>query len=131
MSEKQPFSRIIYHIATRDDWRQYANNGLGYAGSDNDLKSGFIHLSTAQQVTKRISSRRFGAKDLLLLTVDAQKLGDLLRWERSSDGDLYPHLYGRLPSDTIIKIESLPIGPDGLHVLPDLQPEARDNQDKE
>ena len=34
----------------------------------------------------------------MLVAVDAEGLGAALRWEPSRGGDLFPHLYGPLPT---------------------------------
>ena len=56
----------------------------------------------------------------MLLTVDAEALGDLLKWEESRGGALFPHVYGDLPVSAAVKVDPLPLGPDGMHVFPNL-----------
>ena len=54
----------------------------------------------------------------MLVALDAARLGAALRWEPSRGGALFPHLYGMLDPDMAIKVEPLPLGPDGVPVLP-------------
>ena len=61
-----------------------------------------------------------GQSDLLLVGVDAARLGDALRWEPSRGGALFPHLYGALELAAVTRVEPLPLGPDGRHCFPDL-----------
>ena len=58
--------------------------------------------------------------DLVLLRVDAARLGPALKWEPSRGGALFPHLYGDLDLKTVTKLETLPLGADGQHKFPPL-----------
>ncbi len=109
----------IYHLANRPTWDAAQATGA-YHGSPDDRRDGFIHFSTAAQVARSAAKHRAGQADLLLLRVDADALGDALRWENSGSGDLYPHLYGPLPTSAVHRIDPLSLGPDGLHVFPAL-----------
>ncbi len=102
-------------------WRAALTSGAPYAGSPDDIRDGFIHFSTAAQIKVSAARHRAGQKDLLLLTVDAKSLGAALRWESSRGDDLFPHLYGSLSPAKVIKVEPLPLGPDGLHIFPPLE----------
>jgi len=57
---------------------------------------------------------------LLLVRLDATKLGDRLRWEPSRGGALFPHLYGDLDVATVTRVDPLPLGPDRRHEFPPL-----------
>jgi uncharacterized protein (DUF952 family) len=89
-----------------------------FEGSPDDLRVGFIHLSAGTQLAGTLATHFAGRDGLLLLVVDAEKLGDHLRWEPSRGGDLFPHLYGPLHLDHVLFIEALPLGDDGRHRLP-------------
>ena len=47
-------------------------------------------------------------------------LGDRLKWEPSRGGALFPHLYGELALAAVTQVDSLPLGPDGIHEFPTL-----------
>jgi uncharacterized protein (DUF952 family) len=85
-----------------------------------DRRDGFIHFSTATQVVETASKHFVGQSDLLLLSIDATRLGDQLKWEPSRGGALFPHLYGDLDVAAVTRVEPLPLGPDGRHVFPPL-----------
>jgi len=55
-----------------------------------------------------------------VLAADPAALGTALRWEPSRSGALLPHLYGALPVSAVLWVRDLPLGADGLHVLPPL-----------
>lgn len=111
----------IFHICRRDEWEAAERTGR-YAGSSQDVADGFIHFSTAAQVRASAAKHRAGQSGLVLLTVDATKLGDDLKWEPSRGGQLFPHLYGPLPLSALTCVNNLPLGPDGRHVFPDHVP---------
>ena len=108
-------------MARAADWRAALTSGAPYTGSPDDIRDGFIHFSTAAQIKVSAARHRAGQKDLLLLTVETKSLGAELRWESSRGGDLFPHLYGTLSPAKVIKVEPLPLGPDGLHIFPPLK----------
>lgn len=108
---------LAYKICTAAEWALLSECG-NFAGSADDLRDGYIHLSAANQVS-RTAAKFFAARpDLVLLSVDVASLGGDLRWEESSGGALYPHLYAPLPREAIIAAIPLDIGPDGRHILP-------------
>jgi uncharacterized protein (DUF952 family) len=89
-----------------------------FRGSEVDRRDGFIHFSTAAQVAGTAAKHFSGQADLLLLCVDSAKLGSRLKWEPSRGGVLFPHLYGDVDLTTVLKVEPLPLGPDGQHIFP-------------
>ncbi len=109
----------IYHMCRREEW-QAAQAAGAYHGSSQDRGDGFIHFSTAAQVIESAAKHRAGQEGLVLLAVDPARLGAALVWEPSRGGQLFPHLYGALPLDAVIRAEDLPLGPDGKHVFPPL-----------
>jgi uncharacterized protein (DUF952 family) len=112
-------TQMIYHMCRADEWAAATKTGT-YRGSSQDLADGFIHFSTAAQIVESARKHRAGQDGLLLVAVDADKLGDHVRWEPSRGGDLFPHLYGPLDPAESACVRSLPLGPDGLHVFPEL-----------
>ena len=58
----------------------------------------------------------------MLIAVDADALGDALKWEVSRGDDLFPHLYGDLPLAAVLWVRPLPLGIDQQHVFPELMP---------
>ena len=85
-----------------------------------DRRDGFIHFSTAAQVAETAAKHFAGQNDVLLVSVDATRLGDRLKWEPSRGDALFPHLYGDLDVTAVMRVEPLRLGPDGRHVFPPL-----------
>ncbi|HEY0837970.1 MAG TPA: DUF952 domain-containing protein [Azospirillum sp.] len=111
--------RIIHHMCRAEEWEQASPSGA-YPGSSQDAADGFIHFSTSAQVVESAAKHRAGQAGLVLLSVDAARLGPALRWEPSRGGQLFPHLYGPLPVAAVVRVAPLPLGPDGRHVFPPL-----------
>ena len=104
-------------MCREDEWRAAQVSGW-YSGSLQDVADGFLHFSTGAQVRESAAKHRAGQTDLVLLTVDASSLGDALKWETARGGQLFPHLYGDLYFDALIRCDPLPLGPDGVHIFP-------------
>lgn len=108
---------MAYKICTGNEWRQLQENRR-FLGSPDDLRDGFVHLIGPGQVASTAFKFFAGRTDLVLLTIDPERLGAALRWEASRSGTLYPHLYGPLPLDAVVAVTPLPLGTGGRHLLP-------------
>ena len=109
----------IYHMSRREEWNAAVAAGA-YGGSSQDQADGFIHFSTAEQIIESAAKHRAGQDGLVLLTVDADSMGDALKWEPSRGGQLFPHLYGPLPVNAVSSTDDLLLGDDGKHIFPPL-----------
>lgn len=107
----------IYKICPEEGWREAEAAGR-FVGAPVDLADGFIHFSTEAQVRETAARHFAGMEGLLLITVDAGALGDKLRWEPSRGGALFPHLYGPLSLAAVLRVQPLPLQPDGGHGFP-------------
>jgi uncharacterized protein (DUF952 family) len=111
----------IYKICPAPAWREAERQGV-YQGSADDARDGFIHFSTAAQVPETARKHFFGQRALFLVEVDGDALGDALRWERSRNDELFPHLYGELDLGAVTAVLELRARSDGSHELPELKP---------
>jgi uncharacterized protein (DUF952 family) len=111
----------IYKICESALWREAKRAGA-FRGAPIDVRDGFIHFSTAAQVRETAAKHFAGTEDLMLIAVDADALGDGLKWEVSRGGDLFPHLYGELSLAAVRWVKPLPLGIDQRHVFPELTP---------
>jgi uncharacterized protein (DUF952 family) len=109
----------IYKICPAVLWREAERVGA-FRGSPADRRDRFIHFSTAAQAVETAAKHFAGEGGLVLVAVDASRLGNRLRWESSRGGGLFPHLYGELPLKAVHRVEPLPLGPDRRHVFPEL-----------
>ncbi|MBL3571634.1 hypothetical protein BV509_10195 [Rhodovulum sulfidophilum] len=108
---------LIYKIFRRAEWDALRERGAS-RGAPVDLADGFIHLSTAEQVTGTAEKHFAGESDLVLVAVEAERLGTDLKWEPSRGGALFPHLYRELRLADLVWDKSLPLGATG-HIFPE------------
>jgi uncharacterized protein (DUF952 family) len=73
-----------------------------FDGAPVDVADGYIHLSSAAQLTETVAKHFAGQDGLVVLAVDLGPLGDAVRWEVSRGGQLFPHLYGRLGMEHVL-----------------------------
>jgi uncharacterized protein (DUF952 family) len=111
----------IYKIATETAWRAAEKAGV-FNGASIDLCDGYIHFSTAEQVRETATKHFTNQTDLLLVAVDAGKLGEALKYEPSRGGALFPHLYAPLDLAAVRWVKSLPVDSAGEHQFPALEP---------
>ena len=111
----------IYKICPASAWREAERLGV-YRGSADDARDGFIHFSTAAQLAETARRHFFGQRALFLVEVDADALGNALRWEPSRNDELFPHLYGELDLGTVRAVYSMHARSDGFHDIPELKP---------
>jgi uncharacterized protein (DUF952 family) len=108
---------LVYKILRPAEWAAAQKTGT-FAGSSHDLRDGFIHLSAAHQV-RAVCDRHFvGESDLLLLVIEAARLGPALKWEPSHKGEAFPHLYGTLPLALVRSVAEIRRGRDGRPEFP-------------
>lgn len=108
---------LIYKIFRAPEWATLQARGETH-GAPIDIDDGYVHFSTAAQAAETAAKHFAGEKGLVLLALDADSLGDALKWEPSRGGQLFPHLYRALTLQDVLWHKPLPLGPDG-HVFPD------------
>jgi uncharacterized protein (DUF952 family) len=107
---------IAYRVLTALD-AAALDSGV-FRGSALDRADGFIHLSTAAQLTETVNRHFAGQDNLTLIAVDLQRLGDAVRWETSRSGQSFPHLYAPLTTDAVLARAPLQRAADGTVHLP-------------
>ena len=113
---------MILHILCRDDWEAALARG-SYAPSSLAAE-GFIHCSTTQQIVDTANRFYRGQHGLIVLCIDESRLEAVLKHEppRPAHDDnrdsLFPHLYGALNLDAVIRVIDFPPGADGSFELP-------------
>ena len=106
-----------YKVLTADQMATLEADGT-FAGAPVDLADGYIHLSTAAQLTETVDKHFAGQSDLHVAAVDLGSFGDSLKWEPSRGGQLFPHIYGPLLLETVIAYGPLERDADGAVKLP-------------
>lgn len=108
---------LILKILRAPEWAALRRAGRT-AGAPVDICDGFIHFSTRAQAPETAAKHFSGEDGLMLIAVEADALGDALRWEPSRGGALFPHLYRVLRLDDVVRATPLRLR-DGGHVFPD------------
>ena len=109
---------LIFKIVHADEWAEAERSG-SYAGSAKDKADGFLHFSTASQLTETLKRYYSGATDLVLVAVDDTLLGPALRYEHAaSRGEDFPHLYGPLPVTAVVRTNPITSTTSCVDVLP-------------
>ncbi|WP_417721621.1 DUF952 domain-containing protein [Salipiger sp.] len=108
---------LIYKILRADEWAALQSEGET-PGAPVDVADGYVHFSTAEQVRETAAKHFATERDLFVLALDPDALGETLKWEPSRGGALFPHLYGPLKLADVRWSRPLPVGMGG-HVFPD------------
>ena len=117
---------MIYHITTRKDWRTAL--GTGRYQAESFVTEGFIHRSTLSQVLPVAERFYEGQSGLILLVIDEALLSSTLKWESPSggtpppgvpEGDSFPHIYGPINLEAVVKVVDLTRNANAAFTLPD------------
>lgn len=109
---------MILHIINKEIWEQAKKSGE-YRG-DTLESEGFIHCSKPDQVVEVADYVFKDTQDLTLLVIDENKVISEIKYEDPGNKKLYPHIYGPLNIDAVIKIVEFPPKEDGFFTLPEL-----------
>ncbi len=108
---------VAWKVLTAPQMAALEEEGV-FGGAPVDLSDGYIHLSTEEQLPETLTKHFGGQDDLHLAAIDLAALGDAVRWEPSRGGQLFPHLYGKLPLTVVIAYGPLERDASGALVLP-------------
>ena len=116
---------MIFHITSYEAWSEAEMNGEYLAES---LKTeGFIHCSTLAQVLPVADLYYKEQTGLVLLEIEPTLLSSDLKWEPPSGGtpppgvpagDQFPHIYGPINLNAVLKVVDFDPNPDGSRTLP-------------
>lgn len=106
-----------YKVLTADQMAVLEQEGV-FTGAPVDVADGYIHLSTAAQLTETVDKHFAGQTDLYIAAVDLDAMGDAVKWEESRGGQLFPHLYADLPLAAVIAYGPIKRDDDGTVRLP-------------
>ena len=119
-------SLLIFRVVPLAEWRQAQGAGR-VARCGADIRSGFIHLSTASTLLETANLYFDAEGEPIALEVSEDSLGDSIKWETvtSRGGEAFPHLYAEaIPVSAVIAWYRLEAQPDGRFSLGDRHPIA-------
>lgn len=108
--------KMILHIIKNEQW-EFAQQAGEYRG-DTLATEGFIHCSMPEQVIEVANYIFHGVQGLILLVIDENKVTSKIKYEDPGNGKSYPHIYGPLNIDAVIKTVDFPPNQDGTFSLP-------------
>ena len=88
-----------------------------YRGDTLDLY-GLIHYSTSEQIVKVANDQFRAQKGLGLLCIVTSIVRSKIRYECARSEELYPHIYGPLNINAVIKVADFEPAKDGRFRLP-------------
>lgn len=96
----------IHHLALPEDWAaaqeagDYRVSSRGRTLAD----EGFIHTSTPEQVAGTFQRYYADRHDVLLLTIDTDRLTSPWRFDPVGDTE-FPHVYGPIDLDAVVEVD--------------------------
>jgi uncharacterized protein (DUF952 family) len=108
---------MIFHITHKSDWERALQVRLYMA--DSLSSQGFIHCSTAEQVLQTAHRFYLGQPHLMLLCIEESLVKAPIQYENLEGGsEQFPHIYGALNLDAVLKVVDLTPGPNGTFQMP-------------
>ena len=109
---------LIYHLTYKRSWE--AAKPTGEYAAPSLAEEGFIHCSKDITQLLKVSARLYpGDENLLVLDVDLDKLASPIKEEPSRSGEIYPHIYGMLNANAVVRERALMVNTEGVHYLVD------------
>ena len=107
---------MIYHLTTPEAWE--TAQAIGHYEAPSLAEEGFIHCSADEAQTLRVAERLYaGRNGLIVLDVDTVRLNAEVKREPSRSGEIYPHIYGRINPEAVMRVRALELDADGRHRL--------------
>ncbi len=95
---------FVYRLVSAAEWRDAKQSGI-VPKCDIDLKDGYMHLSTRQQVLETARLHFAGVDDLMALEIPFAGIADDVKFELAPKrGEAFPHLYRVLRYDDVAAV---------------------------
>ena len=107
--------KFIYKICSTREWNEFKKKRKFY-GTKKDLLDGYIHFSKKNQIKSTLKKHFLRKDNLILLKIKVLDLKDL-KWEKSKEGELFPHLYSFLDIVDVKSIHKIFLLKNGLHSI--------------
>lgn len=109
---------LIFHIAERSQWKAAQPTGA-YRHPSLETE-GFIHCSTAEQVVWVANAIFRGQQGLVLLCIASEQLESELRYDEVAGVGQFPHVYGPINCDAVVKVLEFEPDATGEFAFPEL-----------
>jgi uncharacterized protein (DUF952 family) len=102
----------LYHITSAGEAAEAKRSGVYVPAGF--VREGFIHCSYAHQVLATANRIFHGRQDLVLLEIDATKVGcDVVEENLEGGTQLFPHIYGHLKTSAVVRVHDFPCDANG------------------
>ena len=109
---------MIYHIACRKELNDPLNISEYEPASLKD--EGFIHCSPLMKVEESANKFFNGKDELVVLCIDEKKIESKILWEDlCNSGINFPHIYGKLNKDAVVKSVRIESDDKGIFYIPE------------
>ncbi len=107
---------MIYHITHKNNWEKAKIEGT-YTSSSLK-KQGFIHCAKKGQIVSVANYRFKNQKDLVILCIDEKKSNAKIVYENTQGHGKFPHIYGPINTDAVVKVIEFKPNKTGNFTLP-------------
>ena len=96
----------LHHIMTLEDWERFEADGLSLQSTRGRTlaEEGFIHCSYTDQVEGTLARFYGDLDDVVVITLDPDRLAAEVVDEPAEDGTLFPHVYGPLTIGAVVEV---------------------------
>jgi uncharacterized protein (DUF952 family) len=109
---------LLFHITTQPQWQQA--QALGEYRAPSLDAEGFMHCSTTAQINWVANTFFAGQTGLVLLWIEGDRLQSPLQYDEVAGVPVdrhFPHLYGPLNLDAVVRVEPLQPSADGSFAI--------------
>lgn len=109
---------LLFHITTQPQWQQA--QALGAYRALSLEAEGFMHCSTATQINWVANTFFAGQTGLVLLWIEGDRLQSPLQYDEVEGVPVdrhFPHVYGPLNLDAVVRVEPLQPNTDGSFAI--------------
>lgn len=96
---------LIYHIVLSEIWAAFDSGLYRHASLATE---GFIHCSFRDQLDAVIARYYANEPEVVILEIESDRLMSRMIKEPSTNREIYPHIYGPINRDAIVRVLSEP-----------------------
>lgn len=96
---------MIYHVTTVEEWE--ADTHPDHFTPAGFSSEGFIHACSQEQLAGVLSRYFSNVSNLVALSIDEYELKPELKYERGTNNELFPHIYGPINRSAIVDIQKI------------------------
>ena len=91
---------LIYHIVLPEFWAAFDADLYRHKSLETE---GFIHCSFAEQLDGVIARYYSAERRVIVLEIETERLMSRMLKEPSTNSEIYPHIYGPVNRDAIVR----------------------------